>query len=86
MIGGWDFSYEIALRWMSLDITDDKSTLVHVMAWCYQARQAITWANFDSDLCHHLASRAVIEVLPSLTMFVIYLQQIFVLLLAFLKI
>ena len=30
-------SYEIALRWMPLDLTDDKSTLGQVMAWCRQA-------------------------------------------------
>ena len=30
-------SYEIALRWMPLDLTADKSTLVQVMAWCRQA-------------------------------------------------
>ena len=35
--GGWGISYEIALRWMPLDLTDDKSTLVQVMAWCCQA-------------------------------------------------
>ena len=34
--GGWGISYEIALRWMPLDLTDDKSTLVQVMAWCCQ--------------------------------------------------
>ena len=28
---------EIALRWMSQDLTDDKSTLVQVMAWCREA-------------------------------------------------
>ena len=37
MNGGWGFSYEIALRWMPLDLTDDKSTLVQAMAWCRQA-------------------------------------------------
>ena len=37
VIGGWGISYEIALRWMPLDLTDDKSTLVQVMAWCRQA-------------------------------------------------
>ena len=37
MNGGCCISYEIALRWMSLDLTDDKSTLVQVMAWCHQA-------------------------------------------------
>ena len=33
----WGISCEIALRWMSLNLTDDKSTLVLVMAWCHQA-------------------------------------------------
>ena len=35
--GGWGISYEIALRWMPQDVTDGKSTLVQVMAWCRQA-------------------------------------------------
>ena len=35
--GGWGISYVIALRWMPLDLTDDKSTLAQVMAWCHQA-------------------------------------------------
>ena len=30
-------SCEIVLIWMSLDFTDDQSTLVQVMAWCRQA-------------------------------------------------
>ena len=30
-------SCETALIWMSLDFTDDQSTLVQVMAWCHQA-------------------------------------------------
>ena len=30
VIDGWS---EIALRWMSLDLTDDKATFVGVMAW-----------------------------------------------------
>ena len=37
MNSGWGISNEIALRWMPLDLTDDKSTLVQVMAWCRQA-------------------------------------------------
>ena len=37
MIHDWDISYEIAPWWLSLDLTDDKSTLVQVMAWCRQA-------------------------------------------------
>ena len=35
--GGWGISFEITLRWMPLDLTDDKSALVQVMAWCHQA-------------------------------------------------
>ena len=36
-IDGWDISHEISSRWMSLDLTDDKSALVQAMAWCRQA-------------------------------------------------
>ena len=34
---GWGISCKIAFRWMPVDLTDDKSTLVQVMAWCRQA-------------------------------------------------
>ena len=38
VIDGWDISCEIApIILMSLDFTDDQSTLVQVMAWCRQA-------------------------------------------------
>ena len=37
VIDGWGISCELALRWMSFDFTDEKSTLVQVMAWCHQA-------------------------------------------------
>ena len=37
MTDGCDISSEIALRWTSLDLNDDRSTLVQVMAWCRQA-------------------------------------------------
>ena len=37
MIHGWGISSEIVLTWTAQDITDDKSTLVQVMAWCHQA-------------------------------------------------
>ena len=33
----WSISSAIEFRWMSLDFTDDKSTLFQVMAWCRQA-------------------------------------------------
>ena len=36
VIDGWGISWELALRWMSLHLTD-KPTLVQVMAWCCQA-------------------------------------------------
>ena len=32
-----DVSFNIDLKWMSPDLTDDTSTLVQVMAWCHQA-------------------------------------------------
>ena len=31
------YSYHNALEWMPWDLTDDKSILVQVMAWCHQA-------------------------------------------------
>ena len=37
VIDGWGISSEIALIWMSLDFTDDKSILVQVMGWCRKA-------------------------------------------------
>ena len=36
VIDGWGIPNEIALIWMSLDFTGDKSILVQVMAWCRQ--------------------------------------------------
>ena len=37
VIGGWGISCEIAPIWMSLEFTDDQSTLVQVLAWCRHA-------------------------------------------------
>ena len=37
VIDAFGICCEIALIWMSLDFTDDQSTLVQVMAWCCQA-------------------------------------------------
>ena len=52
-------SCEIALYQMPQNTFDDKPTLVQVMACCLTAwrQQAITWANVDPDLCHHIASQ-----------------------------
>ena len=37
VIDVWGISCRLALIWMSLNFTDDQSTLVQVMAWCRQA-------------------------------------------------
>ena len=37
LIGIFKSSYDNVLRWMPRDLTDDKSTLVQVMAWCCHA-------------------------------------------------
>ena len=37
MTDGCDISSEIALKLTSWDLSDDKSTLVQLMAWCHQA-------------------------------------------------
>ena len=49
-----DVSY-VLWNWMSLDLTDNESTLVQVIAWCCQAT-SVTWASVDPDLCCHVAS------------------------------
>ena len=56
VIDGWDISCETVVRWMSLELSDDKSALV--VAWWHQA---ITWANVDPDLCHQMASLVLNE-------------------------
>ena len=59
MNGGWGISYEIALKWMLLDLTDDK-----FREWLGAVRQqAITWTNVDPDLSHHMASPGQNELL-----------------------
>ena len=50
LIDGLRISCEIALKWMSLDITDDQSILVQIR------QQAVTWANVDLDLCRYMVS------------------------------
>ena len=48
-------SHDDALQRMPQDLSDDISALVQVMAW-YRRQQAITWANVDPDICHHMVS------------------------------
>ena len=55
VIHGWGISCEIALIWMSLDFTDDQSTLVQVMVWCHQATShylSQCWPRSLTIWCH----------------------------------
>ena len=54
-IDGCGISYEIALKWMSLNLTVDKLILVQVLAWCH-GHQASTSTNVDSYPCCYMAS------------------------------
>ena len=49
-------SHEITLIWLSLDLTNDKSTLLQIMAWCQ------CW----HTLCSHMASFGHIDYLSFL--------------------
>ena len=49
------FSCKVALRWLSIELTDDKSSLSQLMAWCLQATSN-TRTHVDIDLCCHMAS------------------------------
>ena len=60
--GGCGISYEIALRWIPLDLTDVKSTLFQLMAWCVR-QQANTWTNVDPDPCRHMAPLGLNELI-----------------------
>ena len=51
----WDISPKIALGWLSLDVIDDESTVVQVMAWCRQATSYYL-NQCSQDQCHHMAS------------------------------
>ena len=50
---------EIGPRWMPQNLTSENSTLV------VGRQQAITWANIDADLCHHMASPEHDELTPT---------------------
>ena len=38
-----------AFKWMPQNLSNQKSTMVQVMAWCHQATSM--WVNVDADLC-----------------------------------
>ena len=50
-----EVSCEIALGWLPLELTEDKSTLVQVMAWCRKAT-SYTCTNVDPYLHRHMVS------------------------------
>ena len=43
MMDNLSISREIAMRWISQDLTDDKSTLVQVIDWCHQHCSGLSW-------------------------------------------
>ena len=54
--GGWGISYGIAPRWIPLNLTDDKSTLVQLMAWCCQTTSHYLiqcWPSSIASLSHN---------------------------------
>ena len=59
----WGIFCETTPSWMSLDLADNKSTLVQVMAWCRQATSHYL-SQVDPDLCHHMASLGSSELNP----------------------
>ena len=56
-IDGWDISCIFALRWLSLDLTNDMLTLVQVMAWCRQATSHYLSRYWPSSVSPHSISR-----------------------------
>ena len=68
VIDDWGISCEIALIWMSLDFTDDQSTLVQVMAWCRQATSHYLSQCLHSSLSPcHMASPGLNELKETVT-------------------
>ena len=61
LIGIFTSSKDNALRWMPWDLTDDKSTLVQVMAWCRQATSHYLSQCWPSSMSPYMASPAHIE-------------------------
>ena len=56
------YPYNIAIRWILEDLTDDKSTLDQVMIGAVR-QQAIIWANVDPDLCRQMAPLGLSELI-----------------------
>ena len=52
LLGGWVIFGKIALKWMPLNLSDENSRLIQVMA----SSKVITWAIVDPGQCRHIAS------------------------------
>ena len=57
LIGIFTSSNDNALRWMPWDLTDDKSTLVRVMAWCRQATNHYLSQCWPSSMSPYVVTR-----------------------------
>ena len=57
MINGWGIFCKIAIIWMQLDLTHDKTILVQVMAWCHQATSHYLGQCWPSSLSPHGITR-----------------------------
>ena len=58
-------SCDIAISQLLLDLTDDKSILVQVMAWCHQASSHYMSQCWPTDLYRHMALLAHHEFMNS---------------------
>ena len=56
MNDGWVIIWEIPLKMISLNLTDDKSTFGSGNGLVRWRHQAIAWPNVVLDLCRHVAS------------------------------
>ena len=59
--GDWGTPSEIALRWLPLGFTNDKSTLVRVMAWCHQATSHYLGQGWEYNCIIGICSYCVLD-------------------------
>ena len=50
VIDGWGTACEISFRWMTLDLSDNKSTVIQVMAWLMYPTENVYVRPIESDL------------------------------------
>ena len=67
-----------AMQWMPRDLTDDKSTLVQVMAWCRQATShylSQCWPSSMSPHCVTRPQRVHMTILPNTRHFPVMVKE-----------